>query len=139
MASLGLNTRKRRNLVPDVLEPSSAAQLAQLADDAVNQAAGQTFERSARVDVASVSARATAFGLAMSPAVAEARAADYPEAGAWGLRAEVARYDEARGGLDRTEECTTVGFAAADGRWSSPTGGARREGGVGAGLGSLRR
>ena len=114
MASLGLNTRKkRRNLVyPDVLEPSSAAQLAQLADDArMNQAAGQTFERSARVDVASVSARATAFGPAMSPAVAEARAADYPEAGAWGLRAEVARYDEARGGFDRTEECTTGGIS----------------------------
>lgn len=143
MASLGLNTRKkRRNLVyPDVLEPSSAAQLAQLADDArMNQAAGQTFERSARVDVASVSARATAFGPAMSPAVAEARAADYPEAGAWGLRAEVARYDEARGGFG-SDGGVYDGwdFAASDERWSSPTGGARREGGVGAGLGSLRR
>ena len=73
-------------------------------------------------------------------AVAEARAADYPEAGAWGLRAEVARYDEARGGFG-SDGGVYDGwdFAASDERWSSPTGGARREGGVGAGLGSLRR
>ena len=58
----------------------------------------QAFELSARVDVASVSARATAFGPAMSPAVAEARAADYPEAGSWGIRAEVARPNAAHPG-----------------------------------------
>ena len=106
----------------------------------------QAFELSARVDVASVSARATAFGPAMSPAVAEARASDYPEAGSWGIRAEVARYDAAHPGGFGSDGGSFVGvssdgwgFAAADGRWSSPTGGARREGGVGAGLGSLRR
>ena len=148
MASLGLNTRKkRRNLVyPDAfaaaqLDDDDERECQQRIDGAPR---GQSSHpRSARVDVASVSARATAFGPAMSPAVDEARAADYPEAGAWGLRAEVARYD-ARGGigLDKGSVAVSDGWdfgAAADERWSSPTGGARREGGVGAGLGSLRR
>ena len=154
MASLGLNTRKkRRNLVyPDAFVASAAAQLDDDDDDERERQRridgaprGRTFHpRSARVDVASVSARATAFGPAMSPAVDEARAADYPEAGAWGLRAEVARYDARRGGFgsDGGSVAGSDGwdFGAASGeRWSSPTGGARREGGVGAGLGSLRR
>ena len=144
MASLGLNTRKkRRNLVyPDAFVASAAGTAGDVASQSqqrMQAAQTQAFELSARVDVASVSARATAFGPAMSPAVAEARAADYPEAGAWGLRAEVARYDEARGGFGSDGGVYDGWVAASDERWSSPTGGARREGGIGAGLGSLRR
>lgn len=153
MASLGLNTRKkRRNLVyPDAFVASAAGTAGDDARESQSQqrmeaAQTQAFELSARVDVASVSARATAFGPAMSPAVAEARASDYPEAGSWGIRAEVARYDAAYPGGFGSDGGSFVGvssdgwgFAAADGRWSSPTGGARREEGVGAGLGSLRR
>ena len=150
MASLGLNTRKkRRNLVyPDAFVASAAGTAGDDARESQSQQRMETqaFELSARVDVASVSARATAFGPAMSPAVAEARASDYPEAGSWGIRAEVARYDAAHPGGFGSDGGSFVGvssdgwgFAAADGRWSSPTGGARREGGVGAGLGSLRR
>jgi hypothetical protein len=73
--------------------------------------------------VVTASARATAFGPAMSPTVHEARAADYPDAGTWGLKAELAMHAELNSG-------EAVKFAVAPEYWT---------GRGGAGLGSLRQ
>ena len=136
MASLGINKhkKKRRNLVyPEAVatdgdrDSSPAPSLpntfgANIKSQQQTNAAGG-FERSGRVDVVTASARATAFGPAMSPTVHEARAADYPDAGTWGLKAELAMHAELNSG-------EAVKFAVAPEYWT---------GRGGAGLGSLRQ
>jgi hypothetical protein len=137
MASLGINKhkKKRRNLVypeavatPDGDRDSSPAPSlpntfgANIKSQQQTNAAGG-FERSGRVDVVTASARATAFGPAMSPTVHEARAADYPDAGTWGLKAELATHSELSSG-------EAGSFAVAPEYWT---------GRGGAGLGSLRQ
>ena len=135
MASLGINKhkKKRRNLVyPEAVATdrdgdSPAPSLpntfeANIKSQQQTNAAGG-FERSGRVDVVTASARATAFGPAMSPTVHEARAADYPDAGTWGLKAELGRHAELSSG-------EAGAFAVAPEYWT---------GRGGAGLGSLRQ
>jgi hypothetical protein len=135
MASLGINKhkKKRRNLVyPEAVatdgdRDSPAPSLPNTFDANIksqqqtNVAGG--FERSGRADVVTASARATAFGPAMSPTVHEARAADYPDAGTWGLKAELGTHSELSSG-------EAVKFAVAPEYWT---------GRGGAGLGSLRQ
>jgi hypothetical protein len=137
MASLGINKhkKKRRNLVyPEAVatdgDRDSASEAPSLpntfganikSQQQTNAAGG--FERSGRVDVVTASARATAFGPAMSPTVHEARAADYPDAGTWGLKAELSMHSELSSG-------EAGAFAVAPEYWT---------GRGGAGLGSLRQ
>ena len=137
MASLGINKhkKKRRNLVyPEAVatdgdrDSSPAPSLPNTFREANIKSQQQTnaaggFERSGRVDVVTASARATAFGPAMSPTVHEARAADYPDAGTWGLKAELATHSELSSG-------EAGAFAVAPEYWT---------GRGGAGLGSLRQ
>ena len=138
MASLGINKhkKKRRNLVyPEAVATVGDRDSSQQAPSSTNtfganiksqqqtNAAAGGFERSGRVDVVTASARATAFGPAMSPTVHEARAADYPDAGTWGLKAELAMHS----GLSSGE---AGAFAVAPEYWT---------GRGGAGLGSLRQ
>lgn len=136
MASLGINKhkKKRRNLVyPEAVatdgdrDSSPAPSLpntfgANIKSQQQTNVAGG-FERSGRVDVVTATARATAFGPAMSPTVHEARAADYPDAGTWGLKAELAMHSELNSG-------EAGSFAVAPEYWT---------GRGGAGLGSLRQ